>query len=128
MTLYIIYSSVNFTWFAFVSHKKFNGRPLFMSGAMFDLLPFWIVSKQIFCKIKIIFAINQFQTKAKFTFMPKKSWLIERPSQFNIIFFFYWCLEIQLLCNSLSRSNMVSNWLSFLSLLLNKSPHFLMMK
>ena len=48
LSIYITHSSVNFTWFALLSSQKFNDRPLFKPGALFNFLPFWIASKQIF--------------------------------------------------------------------------------
>ena len=33
-SVYIILSSVNFIWFAFLSHEKFQDRPLFKLGAL----------------------------------------------------------------------------------------------
>ena len=66
--------SSNFTWPGLVSQQKFDDGPL--SGVA------TILKKKYFCKIKIIFAINQFQT-LEFTFMEKIFFLfffIECPS------------------------------------------------
>ena len=43
----ITHCSVNFIWFALFNHQKFHDRPQFKPGAVFNLLPFWIASKQI---------------------------------------------------------------------------------
>ena len=55
---YITHSSVNFAWFAFLSHQQFIDRPLFCLGA----IP-WFVSILNWTKLNIkeIFVINQFQ-------------------------------------------------------------------
>ena len=49
-------SSVNFTWFVLLSHQRFDERPLFKPGSL------WFAIFKYFCKTKIIFAINRFQT------------------------------------------------------------------
>ena len=54
-------SSVNFIWFALLSHQKFDDRPLFKPGALIchhSEQP----QNNFFCEIKIIFALDQFQT------------------------------------------------------------------
>ena len=48
--VYITHSSLNFTWFSLFSHQKFDQRPLFKPGALFDMPPFRIASKQIFLR------------------------------------------------------------------------------
>ena len=55
-------SSTTWWWWHFLSTKIFDVRSLFSPGAMFHLLPFWIASKENFCKHKVIFAIIQFRT------------------------------------------------------------------
>ena len=51
-SIYIIHSSVNFTWFTLLSHQKFDKRALFKPGKLIDLLPFWTVTKYIFVELK----------------------------------------------------------------------------
>ena len=44
---YFTHSFVNFTWFTLLGHQRFDDRSLFKRGTLFQLLPFWIASKQI---------------------------------------------------------------------------------
>ena len=55
----ITYFSVNFRCFALLRLQIF----LFNLGVQFDWLLFWGALKEIFCDVKIIFVINQFQIK-----------------------------------------------------------------
>ena len=63
--MHMTHYSVNFIWFALLSHQKFDDRLLF------DLLSFWIASKQIFLWDKNNFCYILISNNAKFTFMEK---------------------------------------------------------
>ena len=71
--VHFTYSSINFAWFALLKQQKFDDRPLFKTGALLDLCPMW---KQIFMRLKIFFAINQFQTVQSLHLFKKKSFFI----------------------------------------------------
>ena len=71
-SVHITHSSVKFTWFAPISHQNFYDRPLFKSGALFDLPPFWIASKQIFLQNENDFLNKPIPNNAEFTFMENK--------------------------------------------------------
>ena len=60
--------SVNFTWFPLLSYQTFDDMTLFKPEALFDLFPFFFFNslQNIFCKIRIMFCINQFQTMQSF--------------------------------------------------------------
>ena len=77
---------MNFTWFALLRHKKFDDKPLFIAGELFDFLPFWIWD----IKMNIIFCYEQqyndyirrkkILNKNCFDFLKKFSLFIEWPS------------------------------------------------
>ena len=68
-SLYTTYSYINFTWFVLLSHQKFDDKSLFKPGDLYNLLPFWINSKQNNFHYKTVL------NNAEFTFI-KKSILI----------------------------------------------------
>ena len=74
-SVFITHSSVNFTWFALFYHQWFDDRPLFQLGTL--CLP----ESKFFFKIKVIFAVNKFQTKQS-TFM-EKNYLNNSPNLLN---------------------------------------------
>ena len=81
-----VHITLNFAWFPLLSGQKLYDRPLFKTGA---LCVIWIASKQIFCKIKIIFAINQYQPMQTLHLWKKKN-----SEKYVILHFqnisFYW--------------------------------------
>ena len=68
------HSYVNFSCFVLLSHQKFDGRILFKPAALFDLLSFWIASKQIYK-----FCYEQIQYNIEFTFREKKNSYSKNP-------------------------------------------------
>ena len=87
----IAHSSVNFTRFVLFSHQRFDDKPLFKPGApIFDLLPFWIASKQIFLWDWNDFCYKPIANNAEFIFMEKNS---EKKKVFCVLK--KYCLFIQ---------------------------------
>ena len=66
-------SSVNFTWFVLLSHQKLDETSVQSRRTLLSLRPFWIPSQRNnFCEIKIISAMNQFQTMRRLHIWKKK--------------------------------------------------------
>ena len=86
-SIYTTYSSIIFTWFAILSYQKLDDRQLFKPGALFDLPPFWITSKQLFWRDWNEFSYEPIQNNAMkniILLFPKKFLLfIERPLYYN---------------------------------------------
>ena len=59
----ITHSSVNFTWFALLSHEKIDDKPLFKCEALCLILcHFELSQNNHFCEIKTFFFLIKFQT------------------------------------------------------------------
>ena len=92
ISIHITNSSVNFTLFAFLSHQKFHERPLFKSATLFDLPPFWIVSKQILIWDSNNFCYKPIPNNVELTFMGKKFLEIQFILLFKKIPIIYWMI------------------------------------
>ena len=96
-SIYITHSSINLTKCALLSHQKISWQTSVQAwNTLFDLLPFWITSKQIFHWEYIIFAINPFQIMQSLhlwrKFLKKLLLIIEWPSYICIYIYTRVCV------------------------------------